>query len=554
MRSAEAFMAAVRCHQQGQFAEADRLYRKVLATEPRHLHALHLRGALAHAAGRNEDAVKLIGRAIALDAQIPDFHYNIGLALWALNRRQEAADHWARAVALNPVFAEARLNLGNALREQGRVDEAVAQHRAAVQLQPQSPHAHNSLGLSLAMAGQHDDAIAHYARAIAAQPGLVDAHLNLAMSHFSCGRADEAVAATMRSIDMRETSENKTLFARLVSGLYIVRDDPNLRRFLTRALREGWSGPAAFAPAAMTLVCQGPALVLIARAVEAFPERPSCGEFAAAAVAALSDPLLQALLDSTPIYNVDLEKFLAACRDALLDAAAAAPSDDRGEAMLGTAAALARQCFINEYVYAATPDEQTRAAELRDRLDSALATGTAVSPLWVAAVASYFPLHELAAAAALLTRSWPAPVASLIAQQIGAPQDEAALRAGIRKLTPIENDVSRAVQTQYEANPYPRWMSTAMPRKYADVAAHLRELLPAAQFRPPNKASRLDILVAGCGTGRHAVMTAQQYEGARTLAIDLSTSSLAYAIAKARSLGIEFNRVCTGRHHAAWHA
>ena len=116
-------MSAVRHHQAGQFDEADRLYRKVLATDPRNLHALHLRGALAHAAGRNEDAVKLIGGAIALNGEVPDFHYNIGLALWALDRRQEASSHWARAIALNPSFAPARLNLGNALREEGRVTE-----------------------------------------------------------------------------------------------------------------------------------------------------------------------------------------------------------------------------------------------------------------------------------------------------------------------------------------------------------------------------------------------------------------------------------------------
>ena len=63
-------MSAVRHHQAGQLDEADRLYRKVLNTDPRNLHALHLRGALAHAAGRNEDAVKLIGRAIAINAQV----------------------------------------------------------------------------------------------------------------------------------------------------------------------------------------------------------------------------------------------------------------------------------------------------------------------------------------------------------------------------------------------------------------------------------------------------------------------------------------------------
>src|SRR5262245_17258283 len=104
MTPAEAFIAAVRHHQAGQLAEADRLYGAVLAAEPGHAHALHLRGALAHAAGRHQDAVDLITRALARDEQ-PDFHHNIGLALSALGRRRDAAGHWARAVAINPDHA-----------------------------------------------------------------------------------------------------------------------------------------------------------------------------------------------------------------------------------------------------------------------------------------------------------------------------------------------------------------------------------------------------------------------------------------------------------------
>jgi hypothetical protein len=45
---AEAFVAAVRHHQAGQLADADRLYAQVLAAEPNHAHALHLRGAALH--------------------------------------------------------------------------------------------------------------------------------------------------------------------------------------------------------------------------------------------------------------------------------------------------------------------------------------------------------------------------------------------------------------------------------------------------------------------------------------------------------------------------
>jgi Flp pilus assembly protein TadD/2-polyprenyl-3-methyl-5-hydroxy-6-metoxy-1,4-benzoquinol methylase len=540
MRPADAFVAAVRHHQSGQFAEADRLYRKVLAAEPRHVHALHLRGALAHATGRNEEAVKLIGRAIALNEQVPDFHYNVGLALWALDRHAEASVHWARAVALKPNFAEARLNLGNALREERRFDEAIAQHSAALQLQPQSAMAHNSLGLSLAKAGRDDDAIPHYRRAIALQPGLVDAYLNLAMSHSNRGETGEALALTMRSIDIRETPENKALFAWLVSGIAVDRDEPELRRFLIRALERGWTAPGAFAPVCIGLIRHGPASALMTRAAQAWPARlPAAELFGPPGLAGLNDPLLQALMARTVVGDADLEKFLAACRFALLESAETAPSDDVGEALLDVASALACQCFINEYVYATVDDEEARARQLRDRLDAALTSGEAVPPLWVAAVAAYFPLHELGAATLLLARPWPAPVMGLLVQQIREPRERAALRDGIAQLTPIKGDVSRAVQAQYEANPYPRWIHTGAPRQYAGIDAYLRERFPNAAFRALGKRGGLEILIAGCGTGQHAVLTAQQFDGARVLAIDLSGASLAYAAAKTRALGLD---------------
>ena len=94
------------------------------------------------------------------------------------------------------------------------------------------------------------------------------------------------------------------------------------------------------------------------------------------------------------------------------------------------------------------------------------------------------------------------------------------------------------MRAQYEVNPYPRWVGTAAPQRFASVEALLREVLPAAPVRPSAKAGTPDILIAGCGTGQHAIMTARQY-GARVLAIDLSRASLAYAAARTRALGLD---------------
>jgi len=46
-----------------------------------------------------------------------------------------------------------------------------------------------------------------------------------------------------------------------------------------------------------------------------------------------------------------------------------------------------------------------------------------------------------------------------------------------------------------------------------------------------------EILMAGCGTGQHALVTASRFSNARVLAIDLSLSSLSYALRKTNELG-----------------
>jgi cyclopropane fatty-acyl-phospholipid synthase-like methyltransferase len=47
-----------------------------------------------------------------------------------------------------------------------------------------------------------------------------------------------------------------------------------------------------------------------------------------------------------------------------------------------------------------------------------------------------------------------------------------------------------------------------------------------------------EILIAGCGTGQHAINCANQYQESKILAVDLSQHSLAYAARKATELGI----------------
>ena len=80
--------------------------------------------------------------------------------------------------------------------------------------------------------------------------------------------------------------------------------------------------------------------------------------------------MLLGVLETTPVRDLALERFLTSVRAAVLERAADAPDDADGS-VLGFCCALARQCFNNEYVFAEGPDEvrslerQTQAADRR---------------------------------------------------------------------------------------------------------------------------------------------------------------------------------------------
>jgi 2-polyprenyl-3-methyl-5-hydroxy-6-metoxy-1,4-benzoquinol methylase len=168
----------------------------------------------------------------------------------------------------------------------------------------------------------------------------------------------------------------------------------------------------------------------------------------------------------------------------------------------------------------------------------ALTLGKPVLAIHLIALAAYAPLHTSDRVQAVLDRTWPAAVDRLIAEQIREPQEDSKLRADIPRLTDITDAVSAAVQRQYEESPYPRWIRTAPTAPVASIAAYLRSEFPSARIDDHAVTDAADILIAGCGTGQQSIAAAQRFPDARVLAIDLSLTSLAYAVRKSREAGV----------------
>ena len=227
---------AIQSHNAGDLATAERIYRQILALDPRDPDALHLLGVLCCQTGRIDESERLIKyalelrpnfsaamvnlgnvlrfkglpdesiacyrKAIALTPNFPEAHNNLGNVLRAKGYLDDAIACFRLAIHFNPDFAEAHKNLGVGLREKGDFDGAIACQRRAISLQPQDAHAYRYLGNALHYKMRYGEAIEAYQRAITLKPDFALAYVNLGATLRQMEKLDEAIAACNTAISI----------------------------------------------------------------------------------------------------------------------------------------------------------------------------------------------------------------------------------------------------------------------------------------------------------------------------------------------------------------
>ncbi len=467
---------------------------------PANVNRMLEQGFAALGAGNTAKARKLSERILSAEPANPHGHHLAGLAEHQRGDAAAAARHLEQAVGGDPEQPDFHLNYGVALEHLGKLDAAAGEYRAALSLSlaldPENPptaaKAAANLGFVLRRGGDTVAALEAFDQALTLDPGHVGAQLGFAHL-LGQVRADDA---------------NPDLQAALLRGLSLSHANPdNLAAACAHQL-------------ALTYIPTGPRAAVKPIAPEALAQ----------------DTLFAAYLDRCLNADPVFELFLTRLRRGLI----LTPPDEVSEDALATAAALARQCFLNEYVWLAEDDETDAAADLKRHLESALKQDFNANTIRPAAVlyAPYAPLSTLEGGD-ILAKMPPETLGPeldpLVDLTLRDPLAERDIEDRLETLGPITDETSRAVGAMYEESPYPRWRHAPAQQPVA-LAAYLGGLFP--HFSPPAFGEALKILIAGAGTGQHVVNAARTYPGATITAIDLSKASLAYAVRMTRKLDI----------------
>jgi SAM-dependent methyltransferase len=418
-------------------------------------------------------------------------------------------------------------NAGALLRS-GRARDAVRLYRQAVQSNPRRADAHNNLAVALKAAGDIKEAIGSYRRAIKLDPSYLTARRNLARALRQTGDHEEAIShLAWVHQEHPDDLDTRAEIVETLTDATFSKPSPVARRVLLGFFRRRDTELQRLAlPTLRLLMTNRRFKGVVDAAADAYPDQDAKTPLTSRD---LADPLLIALLTWTLPPSRALEIWVAMARRRLLMAAASGGSITADQNLLW---ALAAQCHAGEYAAPYTRDEREAAIALAEE-------ATADDHAKIAIAGTYLPLVQIPAARGLWDKvsgnpGADTPMRWVLERTFGHPEIERDIAAALPRLTPIEDLTSMAVRDQYEHNPYPKWLSIDREIHPQTLSERLGRRFPTFLAEGLDLAAPR-ILVAGCGTGRHAITTAARYKDCSVLAVDISLTSLGYAARQAQS-------------------
>ncbi|MFT5594079.1 MAG: ubiquinone/menaquinone biosynthesis C-methylase UbiE [Oceanicoccus sp.] len=249
--------------------------------------------------------------------------------------------------------------------------------------------------------------------------------------------------------------------------------------------------------------------------------------------------LLLKTLRHTIVKNELLEKLLIALRQELLSHAS-----KKGRLInqyIPLCEAICQYALNNEFLMPYTEAERSMVLTLKNMIEQSLnqvgCTPTDISGalMLFAMYESWYTINNHKSLFNFDNDGWPAISFDIKQAHDRLLHDQ---YFEFNALTNISQGNTHEVKTQYERFPYPRWQF--LDNKNAtNYGRALQHEFPWISIPESILTEPLDILVAGCGTGRHALNVAKYFYRTNVTALDISQTSLNYAYKKSTELNIE---------------
>ena len=239
--------------------------------------------------------------------------------------------------------------------------------------------------------------------------------------------------------------------------------------------------------------------------------------------------------------DIEIENFLINLRSYIIDKALNESFENNNDSFVDLLGAITIQCYRNEYIWKVNKSDsknKSKILEIFETIDQKDVKKIEIFILCLSSLETIKNIKNLKKFSNILKNTEDRNLSKLYEFEIINFEKEKIIKKSISTLGQIKNPTSKKVQKQYETYPYPKWntVNKSFQENYNYIIQ--TEIMPNKLEVNENENDDTRILIAGCGTGRHAITTALAAQKATVTAIDLSKESLSYGIRKADELGV----------------
>lgn len=423
---------------------------------------------------------------------------------------------------------------------------------------------YNMLGLVYAQNNKINEAIQNYKEAIRINPKYIDAYNNLALTHYNHGEVNNAIENLQKALEINENfyiahnnlakiyfkkKEYEKSLTYLKKSLNINPDYGDAINLLKELLclninfnkQESWLylpiknlitkykiiQPTYISRSVVSLFKQDN---VVSNVLKIDFDDIEKEKFIYIIKELQNFDLLLEFLKVCPLPDIELENLFKKIRKKILIIEI---NFNEYIEIKNFIISLSAQCILNEYLYATTKEEIHKISEIESKIKHSLKD---VEENMVTVLSLYKNLSLYDWINDLNNNQ----INEFLKNYLNEVKREQDFKNTIKSIKEIDSIISKNVKQQYEENPYPRWKNPTITtpisvKNFFDINNIQANKFDENDFKEPK------ILIAGCGTGQHAINTASRFKDSYVIALDLSFNSLAYA--KRKSDEFEINNI-----------
>ncbi len=417
-----------------------------------------------------------------------------GVVQTKLNNYSLAKKLFIKVLNMNPKYIDGYYNLANVYNKLGEEDQAIANYNRVIELAKNYYKAYNNLGNIFRKRNLNKKALDYYILTLRINPNFETAFYNLAgvLQHFTLNEKNKYINEFyLHLLEKKTIVRPNAIATNIINGLFLnsyIKDDFSLIDNIQYPQN-------------------------LKKILDKFSK----------------NKLLLQFMKVCPIPNYYFEKNFRKIRSEILNKIFNFNFDTIYIKFL---ISLSAQCFLNEYIYSDSEEERRIINKISERIKKSIKKKN-FNDLEILILSCYAPLYSF---------NWCENIKpsenllEIFKLQLYNYNEERRQLSGINSIADIKDNVSVKVKNQYEENPYPRWTNLGLSIRSRNMKDVIKDINLNLDLNKLSFSKNANILIAGCGTGQHAITTASKYKNSKILAIDLSYNSLAYAKRKAEEL------------------